>query len=227
MRRKLMIPMLIVAILSFGLIGMAQADLTATWQFSPTIPFGLTGDLGAQTFTFEDYTSGFDIQLPAHSYPDPGQNLYAKTNPDPFEVGLGLTNNVAQEINSSNFIQLDTAPMKSYGASDFTLGIGSIQVGEGFKVFGSNTDGTLGTELFSYVAAAAPPGYTYAVSNTDLAAYQYFQIQATVPSDSVSDVLILNDATATVVPIPAAVFLVGSGLLGLAGYGRSRKFLKS
>jgi hypothetical protein len=235
MRRKLMIPLLILAILSFGMVGLAQADFT--WSFNPAVGYvtsvgppivSTSGDLGTTAFTFTDTSSGSDIMLPAVSFGSTTLNLYSKSNADPAEVGLGLVNPTANEIDSSHFIQLDTSPMKAAGAVNLTLGIGSIQEGEGYTLYGSNVSGTLGAPINSYVAMAGDPVTdSFTIAGAAFTGNQFFQIQATMPNPGgVSDVLILNDATAAV-PIPGAVFLLGSGLLGLVGYGRSRKFLKS
>lgn len=238
MRRKIMIPMLIVAILSFGMVGMAQANM-ATWIFAP----GPTSvDLGTAAYTFYDTTSGASVPLPVIGVQvtnlppspiaigdswDPGaltrENLYEKyTSGDISETGLGFTNTTAHEIQVNNFIELDTAGVKAAGYSAMTLGIGSMQADEGFYLWGSNN--LAGPLTLLYTALGLPD--VQSVDIPDFGKYQYFAVSATPPGVSgASDVLILNGAQA--VPIPGAVFLLGSGLVGLVGYGRSRKYLKS
>jgi hypothetical protein len=56
--------------------------------------------------------------------------------------------------------------------------------------------------------------FTYALGN-----YQYFDIEALT-----GNVLIENGASSSAVPVPPSALLLGSGLLGLVGFGwRSKK----
>ena len=229
MRKKILIQLLIVAFLSFGIAGMAQAAI-ATWIFAPVNGTGaVNADLGADE-TFTDTTSGFNIPLTAAAGAigaAPFQNLYAKQIlGDPLETGLGLVNTVAHEIDSNHFIVLDTADMKFFGASDLTLGIGSEQTGEGYRLFGGNSTDFASATFIQSNTSVNPDSVN--ITDGTFTMYRYFFISATDPlPGGVSDVLILNGATSNVVPIPGAVVLLGSGLVGLAVYARSRKYLKS
>lgn len=242
MQRKLLILLVIVAALSLGMVGMAQA--TATWQFAPTVPSNITGDIGSNSFVFTDTTSGYNVPLPAYAFtaanvpPNPiaiggtwdptpltDINLYAKvTAGDPGETGLGLTPTTAHEIQVNTFIALDSLPMKNLGYNGLSLGIGSMQAGEGFYLWGYNP--VADPLSLTLLATATGLPDVQSINVPDFASYQFFAISATPPgTTNTSDVLILNGAQA--VPVPPAVLLFGSGLVGLATFGRSRKYLKS
>jgi hypothetical protein len=244
MRKRIIVLLLIVAVLSLGMVGMAHALPQATWQFAPTVPGNITGDIGSNTFTFTDTTSGANVHLPVESYLttnappspisigdgwEPGSltnvDLFAKvTAGDPGETGLGLAGQTANEIQLTSIIALDTFPMKHLGYHQMTLGIGSMQVGEGYYLWGIETGHSAAPWILLATGVGPPVVQTINIPDFDL--YEFFAISATPPGSSgVSDVLILNGATA--VPLPGAVFLLGSGLISLLGYGRSRKYLKS
>jgi hypothetical protein len=107
---------------------------------------------------------GFDIAgLPS--------NLYIRTGQTPtYENGIGFVNSIDNEIDTLHFAQIDLGDFirkKTLKCSDPTMKIGSIQIGEGFSIYGSNTLGQLGTLLYSY---------TNTINNTDSKASQEFII---------------------------------------------------
>ena len=64
------------------------------------------------------------------------------------ERGLGLTNTTSNEIQVSlNFIQFDFTAALAAGLFNGQISVGSIQTGEAFSIYGSNTLGTLGTQV--------------------------------------------------------------------------------
>jgi Tfp pilus assembly protein PilX len=79
-------------------------------------------------------------------------DLYGKVSPgDPTETGLGLSNNPSEyEINGNSFIQLDMKNVEAASLANVSLTIGSIQLGEGYSLWGSNSRGAPGTLLQSY-----------------------------------------------------------------------------
>ena len=93
---------------------------------------------------------GFDLaNLPA--------NLYVKAGNTPaHENGIGFISDLPNndhEINPTHHAQIDLGDfqrIKSTKCADPTLTIGSIQLGEGFQIYGSNTLGPMGTLLYTY-----------------------------------------------------------------------------
>jgi hypothetical protein len=83
-------------------------------------------------------------------------NLYIRTgNSKAYENGIGFVKDLMNdnEIDTLHFAQIDLGDFirkKSLKCSDPKIKIGSIQLGEGFSIFGSNTLGQIGTLLYSY-----------------------------------------------------------------------------
>jgi hypothetical protein len=100
-------------------------------------------------------------------------NLYIRTGKTPsYENGIGISTDLLgdNEIDALHFVQIDLGDFirkKSLKCTDPTIKIGSIQLGEGFSIFGSNTVGQLGTVLYTY---------TNTTDNTDGNASQEFII---------------------------------------------------
>jgi hypothetical protein len=87
-------------------------------------------------------------------------NLYVKTGDSPsHENGIGfvtdITNPTKQhEIDSLHFAQIDLGDFiraKTLKCADPTIKIGSIQVEEGFQIYGSNVLGQIGQLLYTYI----------------------------------------------------------------------------
>lgn len=80
-------------------------------------------------------------------------NLYLRTgHSEEHENGIGF-NHDGNEIDDSHFVQIDLADynrIKNLKCIDPTIKIGSIQLNEGFSIYGSNTLGNMGTLLFNY-----------------------------------------------------------------------------
>jgi hypothetical protein len=115
------------------------------------------------------------------------QPLYVKAGQSPsYENGIGFISdqpNDDHEINPIHHAQIDLGDFqraRSYKCPDPTLQIGSIQLGEGFQIYGSNTLGPLGTLLYSY---------TNTVGNTDAHVSQKFII----PSYNSTDLSKIGD----------------------------------
>ena len=107
------------------------------------------------------------------------------------ESGLGvfgIDNNIRiNEIDKNHFIQFDFFNITShYDSISFT--IGSTQLGEGYQLYGSNTEGTLGTLFFSSEwdpSGTCPETFPYTFGTE----YRYVSITA-------FDVGVLNGLTA-------------------------------
>jgi hypothetical protein len=88
------------------------------------------------------------------------RNLYVKTgNPLNGENGIGFVGN-DNEIDTNNFAQIDLGDfnrIKNLKCADPTIKIGSIQLNEGFSVYGSNQLGVMGTQLYTYTSTLLSP----------------------------------------------------------------------
>src|SRR5215831_19302245 len=115
----------------------AKADLI--YNFSNP-----TGVLG----TSQNYTSN-GIVITAYGFSNGGGalHLFGK-NDGGGEIGLGISQADHDEIQTTNFIQLKLTNVFSLPHVDaLTIELGSVQSGESYNIYGSNTKGSLGTLL--------------------------------------------------------------------------------
>lgn len=130
----------------------ASANAAIVWDLNPN---DVEGSAGSPTQTFT--SSGF--QITARGYDNNGGtgtfhdlNYKFETNIDgAIEQGLGLAGTPHNELNAGsptpNFIQLDLRSILSQGFTNGQIAVASLQSGEGFQLFGSNAQGTLGTAI--------------------------------------------------------------------------------
>jgi len=236
---------------AFPALGRITSASTLTWDFSSP-----TGDVGSSSHTYMDTTSTASIT--AHGYATQngvvgaslgntwdgpgstfltgtvtGTDLYGKvTAGNPSETGLGLASlNSDHEIQNKSFIQLDVTGLEASHFTNLTFTISSIQTGEGFYIWGSNTLASPGTLLDT--GTNPPGGAVQTVTDARFlsGAYKYISISATY-SSSGSDVLLMDGLSAqpaggpTPTPLPASVWsgivLVG-GLAGARGLAARRR----
>jgi hypothetical protein len=124
------------------------------------------------------------------------------------ELGVGLVNDPSgdNEITPGSWIAIDATGIH---ATDYTISFNSVTGSDAWAVYGTNTAGSLGTEILSGADE----------SDHSIATYAYYNVVATggnVP-------LTKFDATAGV-PEPSTWAMMGLGFLGLAFAGyRSRR----
>src|SRR2546430_1318262 len=119
------------------------------WDLNPNQQNAPVGS-SSHTYTSSGYT------ITAYGFDNNGgfgtaHDLFYK-NQQPIggavEMGLGLVNTPANEIQAGlHFIQFDFTAALAAGMMNGQLSVGSIQPGESFAIFGSNTLGVLGTQV--------------------------------------------------------------------------------
>ena len=132
--------------------GLMSASLWATliWDLNPSHQDGAVGS-SSHTYT----TMGFSITaygFDNNSGIGTAHDLFYKSEADiggAVEFGLGLTNTPHNEIQAGplDFIQFDLTSILTQGFLNGRIKVGSIQANEAFAIYGSNTLGTLGTQL--------------------------------------------------------------------------------
>src|ERR1700709_870295 len=125
-----------------------------TWDLNPS---NTNGNVGSSSLNLTQ--SGYTITARGYDKvsggPDTLHQLFFKSQPESgggTERGLGLVGTLNNELQTSggtpsNYIQLDLRSILGQGFSNFQISVGSIQSGESFLLFGSNTQGQLGTQI--------------------------------------------------------------------------------
>jgi hypothetical protein len=116
---------------------------TSAWATTMSYNFGTkTGMLGnSQTYNVSGVT------ITAYGFSSGGAtHLYAK-NDSALESGLGLANDPSgqHEITKGSFVQLDISQLAAKGFASASIFVNSVQPGESWDLFASNTLGKLGT----------------------------------------------------------------------------------
>jgi hypothetical protein len=190
---------------SFAFAASSAWATLVTWNLNPS---GTNADLATNT---QSYTvSGFTIT--ARGYDNSGgigspHNLHFK-NLGPSERGLGITGTADFELQVNgagvplHFIQLDLTSILSQGFTNGQIEVGSIQAGESWNLYGSNTLGSLGVKLNS-TAFGSSTDETF-VNVPNFGQYSYISVVT-----ATGDVLpVAFQATFTPIPEAASVIPV-------------------
>jgi hypothetical protein len=143
---------------AFALTLSSASAALVTWEFNPS---GLNQAAGTGTLTY--LQSGAPLTVTGRGNlangatgVDPLEQLYYKNEPPhggATERGLGIANSDAHELNifpngtPVQYMQLDLRALLAQGFMNGELAVGSMQNGEGFRLFGSNIEGALGMPL--------------------------------------------------------------------------------
>ena len=128
-------------------IGSTQAALV-TWDLNPT---NANGAVGSTSFTYT--SSGFSITAYGFDLipgPDAPHELWFKDLN--LDHGLGLTDTPHNELQVGpngplQYIQFDLSSILALGFTDGQLKVSSVDPGEAFDIYGSDTLGQLGTKI--------------------------------------------------------------------------------
>ena len=190
---------------SFAFAASSAWATLVTWNLNPS---GTNADLATNS---QSYTvSGFTIT--ARGYDNSGgigspHNLHFK-NLGPSERGLGITGTTDFELQVNgagvplHFIQLDLTSILSQGFTNGQIEVGSIQSGESWNLYGSNTLGSLGVKL-NATAFGSSTDETF-VNVPNFGQYQFISVVT-----ATGDVLpVAFQATFTPIPEAASVIPV-------------------
>jgi hypothetical protein len=175
------------------------------------------GDLGP-SHVYSDSVPG-DPAIAATAFGPKSPHLTAK-NDGPDEDGLGLTNGSFGEITPGSWIQFDISQLAGRVASaDLSFAANSTAGGDVWHVYGSNTQGTLGTSILAGTTDA-----TFDLMKV-VGAYAFINVTADAGPTGNGTVLAREfDANiARAVPEPASAALVITGMAGLWWFANRRR----
>jgi hypothetical protein len=139
----------ILLVAAAAVFGAGSIQASVIWDLNPS---DSNAPVGSSSHTFT--SSGFSITaygFDNHSGIGTAHNLYYKNIPPvggAAESGLGLTNIPDNELQAGlHFIQFDFTAALAAGMFNGQLSVASVQPSETFAIFGSNTLGTLGTQV--------------------------------------------------------------------------------
>jgi len=169
------------------------------------------GDMGtSHVFTQDGVTiTAYSYAISGNSQPD----LYGK-NGGADGTGLGLTNDPDHEINTTDFVQLDFANPIALKVTQAQFQMDSVQCGEGWALYGSNTQGTLGTELMTSNSQDAES----VLALPHFGEYDDYSWTATSGNVLLGEILLTPGAAATDAgaPDPQSMAATGAALIGLS-----------
>ena len=218
--------------IALWVLGLSLAWAAPAFATGTTIDFGspntISGDTA--TFTFDSHTiTAMGFQCTDNglgSCSTSGVMLSTKDDGDG-ETGLGIVGGPHgdNEIQSNSFVQLDFSQLASLGITSLTLQIQSVQNGEGFRLFQSNTAGMPGTSMLTMTGNGTnnPNSVVTTTISVDFATNAFIDISALNSNATNNDVLLESGSMATPsnpgegspTPEPATLALFGTGLLAL------------
>lgn len=180
---------------SFAFAASSSWATLVTWNLNPS---GANAAVGSNTANFT--VSGYTITASGYNYNGSAHELYYK-NLGPSERGLGLTGTFDNELQvGQHFIQLSLSSILAQGFTNGQIMVGSVQAGESWSLYGSNTLGSLGTLLNGAAFGSSTDEQFVNVPN--FGQYQFISVVS-----NTGDVLPVM-FQATVVPIPEAASVI-------------------
>jgi hypothetical protein len=128
-------------------VGSARAALV-TWDLNPS---NANGPVGSSNYTFN--SGGFSLTAYGFdnvSGPDTPHDLWFKDTD--LDHGLGITGTAHNELQIGangplQYIQFDLTSILALGFTNGRLKVSSVDPGEAYNIYGSNTLGQLGTKI--------------------------------------------------------------------------------
>jgi hypothetical protein len=213
------------------LTAISPAFAAVVWQLNPNNTNGPVNST-TQSYTVDGHTitaTGYDNH---NGIGTPTQLFFKSEQPinGGAEIGLGVANTSDHEVtagssasNPFDFIQFDLTSIIKAGAESGALSVASVQSGETFSIFGSNTAGTLGTQLGATFGSSSDNTF---VNLPNFGQYNFYSVAA-----ASGDVLpvALSAAFPSEVPemnalLPIAALL---GAIAMFEVTRRRRFARS
>jgi predicted hotdog family 3-hydroxylacyl-ACP dehydratase len=118
------------------------------WDFSTQ-----TGNLG----TSQPYTvNGLTVTAYGFTASNAPAAIYGH-NDNAGNLGLGIAGAANNDIDTTHYVQLDLGAVIAAGAANATITASSVQPGESYTIYGSNTLGSIGTPILSNQTGAGVP----------------------------------------------------------------------
>jgi hypothetical protein len=200
--RVLLTPVYAAVLLVHSFFAASASAALITWNLNPNNLNQAVGS-SSQTYTQSGYqivASGYDNV----SGPDTLHQLFYKsTGPigGGSEIGLGLVGTLNNELqvnpdgSPQNYIQLDIRSLLSQGFTNGMISVGSVQPGEAFRLYGSNSAGSLGTQIGGILGSSSDDQF---ITVPSFGAYGFISVVST--ADDVLPVAF----RASIQPIPEA-----------------------
>jgi hypothetical protein len=200
----------VLAAIFFATFIAASSWGAVVWDLNPN---DQNAPVGSSSHTYT--SSGFSITaygFDNHSGIGTAHDLFYKNAAEiggAVEVGLGLVNTPNNEIQTGlHFIQFDFTSMLAAGMLHGQISVGSVQANEAFAIYGSNSLGTLGTQVGGTYGSSFDNQF---VSISNFGQFHYYSVVAT--ADDVLPVAIRADLPPVpemnaILPIVALLLLV-------------------
>ncbi len=196
----------------FTAFGALSSRASIVWDLNPTHTNGAVGS-SSRTYT----SSGFSITaygFDNHAGIGTAHDLFYKDGAPiggAVEMGLGLVNTPSNELQAGlHFIQFDFTSALAAGMLHGQISVGSVQPNEEFAIFGSNTLGTLGTQVGGAFGSTFDNQF---ISISNFGQFRFYSIEAL--ADDVLPVAVEADLPAVpemnaIMPIAALLLLLFS-----------------
>jgi len=212
----------IVCVAFLAALGSASSRAAIVWDLNPNHQNTAVGS-SSHTYTsggFSITAYGFDNNS---GFGTAHELFYKNVAPinGAVEMGLGLTNTPSNEIQAGlHFIQFDFTSMLAAGLLNGKISVGSVQANEAFAIYGSNTLGTLGSQVGGTFGSAFDNQF---VSIPNFGQFHFYSIVAA--ADDVLPVAIQADLPA--VPEMNALLPIAALLVLLLATNAWRKRVRS